>query len=45
LLIVLGISLAGLDPSIDRVAFAAVLLVCAAGSAVSPVRSTSAYRR
>src|SRR5271154_3358164 len=43
LLIVLGISLVGLDPSIDRWAFAAVLLFCAAGSAVSPVRSTSAY--
>jgi hypothetical protein len=44
LLIVLGISLVGLDPSIGRVAFAAVLLFFAAGSAVSPVRSTSAYR-
>jgi hypothetical protein len=44
LLIVLGISLVGLDPSIDREAFAGVLLFCAAGSAVSPVRSTSAYR-
>jgi hypothetical protein len=44
LLIVLGISLVGLDPFISRVAFAAFLLFCAAGSAVSPVRSTSAYR-
>jgi hypothetical protein len=44
LLIVLGISLVGLDPSIGRVVFAAVLLFCAAGSAVSPVRATSAYR-
>jgi hypothetical protein len=44
LLIVLGISLVGLDPAIDRVVFAAVLLFCAAGSAVSPVRQTSAYR-
>jgi hypothetical protein len=44
LLIVLGISLVGLDPSIDRAAFAAVLLFCAAGSAVSPFRATSAYR-
>jgi hypothetical protein len=43
LLIVLGISLEGLDSSIDRTAFAAVLLFCAAGSAVSPVRQTSAY--
>ena len=44
LLIVLGISLVGLDPSIGRVAFAAFLLFCAVGSAVSPARSTSAYR-
>lgn len=44
LLIVLGISLVGLDPSIDRMAFAGVLLFCAAGSAVSPARSASAYR-
>jgi hypothetical protein len=44
LLVVLGISLVGLEPSIGRVAFAAFLLLSAAGSAVSPVRSTSAYR-
>jgi hypothetical protein len=44
LLVVLGISLVGLDPSIDRTFFAAFLLFCAAGSAVSPVRATSAYR-
>ncbi len=44
LLIVLGISLVGLDPSIGRVAFAASLLVCAVGSAISPARATSAYR-
>ena len=44
LLIMLGISLVGLDPSIGRVAFAAFLLFCAAGSAVSPARSPSAYR-
>jgi modulator of FtsH protease len=44
LLIVLGTSLAGLDPAISRAAFAAVLLVSAAGSAVSPVRATLAYR-
>jgi hypothetical protein len=43
LLIVLGISLVGLDPSISGTAFAAVLLFCA-GSAVSPVRQASAYR-
>jgi hypothetical protein len=44
LLIVLGISLVGLDPFIDRVAFAAFLLFCAAGSAASPVLATRAYR-
>src|ERR1700733_11375959 len=44
LLVVLGISLVGLDPSIGRTVFAAVLLFCGAGSAVSPVRSTAAYR-
>jgi hypothetical protein len=44
LLIVLGISLVGLDPSIGRTVFAAVLLFGAASSAVSPFRATSAYR-
>jgi hypothetical protein len=44
LLIVLGISLVGLDPFIGRVVFAAFLLFCAAGSAVSPALATSAYR-
>src|SRR6202046_3522250 len=44
LLGVLAISLVGLDPSIGRVAFAAVLLSSAAGSAVSPVRAGLAYR-
>jgi hypothetical protein len=44
LLVVLGISLVGLDPSIGRVAFAAFLLLSAAGSAVSPVRAIAAYR-
>src|ERR1700685_3045804 len=43
LLIVLGISLVGLDPSLDRAAFAAVLLVSAAGAAVSPARSALAF--
>jgi hypothetical protein len=43
-LIVLGISLVGLDPSIGRAAFAAFLLSCAAGSAVSPARATFVYR-
>src|ERR1700735_3915581 len=41
LLIVLGISLVGLDPSIGRTAFAAFLLLCAVGSAVSPARAAS----
>jgi hypothetical protein len=45
LLIVLGISLVGLDPSIDRGALAGVLLISAAVSAISPGRSVSAYRR
>jgi len=44
LLVVLGISLVGLDPSIGRVAFAAFLLFCAAGTLVSPARAVSAYR-
>jgi hypothetical protein len=44
LLIVLGVSLVGLDPSVGRPVFSAVLLFCAAGSAVSPVRATRAYR-
>jgi hypothetical protein len=44
LLVVLGISLVGLDPAIGRPAFAAVLLASAAGSAVSPLRSSLAAR-
>jgi hypothetical protein len=44
LLIVLGISLVGLDPSIGRTIFAVFLILCAAGSAVSPIRATRAYR-
>jgi hypothetical protein len=45
LLIVLGISLVGLDPSIDRGVFAGVLLFSAVGTAISPARSVSAYQR
>jgi hypothetical protein len=45
LLVVLGVSLVGLDPSLPRVAFAVVVLSCAVGSAVSPVRATRALRR
>jgi hypothetical protein len=44
LLIVLGISLVGLDPSVGRTIFAGFLVFCAAGSAVSPVRVTLEYR-
>jgi len=44
LLIVLGISLVGLDPLVGRVVFAVFLILCAVGSAVSPVRATLAYR-
>jgi hypothetical protein len=44
LLIVLGISLVGLDPSIERVAFAAFIIFCAAGSFISPIRAARAYR-
>jgi hypothetical protein len=44
LLIVLGISLTGLDPSISREALGAVLLFSAAGSAVSPALAYNAYR-
>jgi hypothetical protein len=44
LLVVLGISLVGLDPSVSRVIFAAFLLVCAAGSAISPARAARAFR-
>jgi hypothetical protein len=44
LLVILGISLVGLDPSINRVVFAVFLILCALGSAVSPVRATRAYR-
>jgi hypothetical protein len=44
LLVVLGISLVGLDPSVSRVVFAVVLLLCAVGSGISPVRAARAYR-
>jgi hypothetical protein len=43
LLIVLAVSLVGLDPSIGRLTFGVLLLAFAAGSAVSPVRATAAY--
>jgi hypothetical protein len=43
LLIVLGISLVGLDPSIGRAVFAACLIACALGTAASPIRAIRAY--
>jgi hypothetical protein len=45
LLIILAISLVGLDPAITRTAFAIVLLVCAVVSAISPARAVIALRR
>jgi hypothetical protein len=45
LLVILGISVVGLDPFISRPVFATVLILFAAGSAISPVRSVQAYRR
>jgi hypothetical protein len=44
LLVVLGVSLVGLDPSIGRLVFAGFLILCAMGSAISPVLATRAYR-
>lgn len=44
LLVVLAVSLVGLDPSAGRTAFGGVLIAAAAGSAISPVRSARAYR-
>jgi hypothetical protein len=44
LLVILAISLIGLDPSLSRGGFAALLLISAAGSAISPYRSVAAYR-
>jgi hypothetical protein len=45
LLIVLAISIVGLDPAISRAAFAGVLALCAVVSAVSPMRAVTAFRR
>jgi hypothetical protein len=44
LLAILAISLVGLDPSINRVAFAVFLIICAVGSLISPFRAVSAFR-
>jgi hypothetical protein len=45
LLIVLGISLVGLDPSLAVAVYGVVVLLSAVGTAVSPVRGLLAYRR
>jgi hypothetical protein len=45
LLIILAISIVGLDPSLGRFAFAVCLLLCAVVSAVSPARAVTAYRQ
>jgi hypothetical protein len=45
LLIILAISIVGLDPNISRAIFAVFLFLCAAGSAISPTRAVTAYRR
>jgi hypothetical protein len=43
LLIILGISIVGLDAAITREIFALFLIFCAAGSAISPARAVAAY--
>src|SRR5271170_874882 len=43
LLIVLAISIVGLDPALSRVAFAVCLAVCAGLSAISPTRALRAF--
>jgi hypothetical protein len=45
LLVILAISIVGLDPYISRAAFAAFLFFCMAVSAISPARAVAAYRR
>src|SRR5271156_1092408 len=45
LLVVLAVSIVGLDPSISRGAFAAFLMLSAAVSAISPVRAVAAFRQ
>jgi hypothetical protein len=44
LLVILAISIVGLDPSINRVVFSVVLLGAAVGSAISPYLASRAYR-
>jgi hypothetical protein len=45
LLVILGISIVGLDPYISREVFSLFLFFCMAGSAISPARAVRAYRR
>jgi hypothetical protein len=45
LLLVLAVSIVGLDPTIPTLVFAVVLLLVAVGSAISPARAVSAYRK
>src|SRR5271170_2414783 len=44
LLVILAISIVGLDPTISGAALSAFIAVCAAISAISPVRAMTAYR-
>jgi hypothetical protein len=44
LLVVLGISLVGLDPGIGRLAFGGFLIVCGIGTVISPIRAARSYR-
>jgi hypothetical protein len=45
LLVILAISLVGLDPSLSRAAFATFLFLCAVISAISPLRAVTAFRQ
>jgi hypothetical protein len=45
LLLVLALSIVGLDPTIGRPTFAVLLLITAAGTAVSPIRASRAFRK
>jgi hypothetical protein len=44
LLVILAVSIVGLDPSVSRVVFGVFLIFCAAGTGVSPARAARAYR-
>ena len=45
LLVILAISIVGLDPAVSRAIFGAFLIFCAAGSGISPARAVTAYRK